>query len=894
VNRADLPRLLGFLLRVQPRWFRERYGDAQREMLILRTADARRRGPWSYMRFLLREGGGLLRCALRERRVAGGVQQSEARPAGRGMMLHELRMAFRRLTRAPGFSVAAIAMLGLGLGASAAVFTLLNAVVLRPLPYPESDRLVWLEHGAPGFGLDHGVGITTWLYVHYDQSSRLLDGIAIAQRNGGTLTEADGPAELLRTAAATAGSAAVLGVPPALGRWFREDDRNTVVLSWNLWQRRFGGDPGVIGRTLRMDGVDREVVGVMPQRFAFPDENTAIWTPVEYTATHQDGGFNYVAVGRTTAGVTMAGLRDELQSLIERAPEAFGNQPHVARRVREGRIQATPITLHEHVVGDLRATLWMLMGAVLLVLLTAWANVANLFVVRSDTRRREVAVRRALGAGRGEIGRFFLAEGLLIALAGGAVGTLLAAAAVRVITALPNVDLPRADAIAFDAGGLLLALVLSLVAGLGLATIPLVQGGAYAAGVLREESRSSTAGRARLRFRAVLMAGQVALAMMLIAAAGLLLRSHANARSANPGFAARDVLFFDIALPFQSYPERDAATVFYQRVLDRVSGLPSVEGAAMATCVPMDGYCWGESMLAEHSDPVAADGGPVVSLRRVSPGYFGALDLPVLAGRTFLPDDARDDVVVLGREAARRLFPDGEAVGRRVTPGSGDAEGQWFTVVGVVADVATRSVMEASPEPAVYLPIRDTRDATVTLHRMIYIVRTAGNPGGLVPAVRAAVRELDAEVAVARARTLRDVLAADRAIISFGTMLLVIAGGVALVLGALGIYAVFSYVVGRRTTEIGVRLALGASAADVAGLVLRQAAIVTAVGAVVGLMGAAALTRTLSSLLFGVRPLDALVFMVSTVLLLVVALAAAAIPARRAWRLRPVEALRSG
>jgi putative ABC transport system permease protein len=879
--------MIELLLRLHPRDFRERYGDALREMLALRAAEARREGRLATVLFWIRECAGLLRSALRER------NHSTREVRSMNGLRHELGAALRRLLRAPGFSVAAVAMLALGIGATASVYTLLHRVALRPLPYADSERLVYLDHGAPGMGFDRDVGITTWLYVRYGEAARLLEDVGLVRIDGVSLVDPSGPPERVRYAEATASLARVLATPPLLGRWFTPDDAPSVVLSHSLWQRRWGGDPGVIGRSLRLLGGQYEVIGVMPREFTFPDESVELWTGKEFTITHPDGGFNYEAVGRLAPGANIDELRAELQSLVETSPEAFGNQPHVARRVRDGRVRALPISLKDRVIGDLSGTLWMLLGAVALMLLTTWANVANLFLVRSDARRREVAVRRALGAGRDAIARFFLAEGVLLAVAGWISGIAIAYAAIRLILRFAPVALPRAHEISIDANVLIVSGLLSLVAGIALTAIPLLRGDASSAGALRDGGRNATAGRARLRLRAALMAGQVALALMLLAGAGLLVRSYAHVRQTSPGFAERNVLFFGILRPDNADRTHRASEAFHIGLANRVAALPGVQTVGLTTCVPLDGYCWGESVIREDGESEAA---LVVSMRRVSASYFGALQVPIIAGRPFVPEDEARvaDVVVLSNAVAQRLFPGEDPVGRRIAPGGSRANAQWFTVVGVAGDIATRSVMEGTPELVFYLPITDSRpgEGPVWIGHMNYAVRTEADPATLIPMVHAAVSEMHPDVPLARVRTIEQMLAADRAQIAFTAALLLLAAFVSLVLGAIGIYAVFSYVVGRRTAEIGLRLALGASARDVLGIILRQAGGVTLVGVVVGLVSAALLTRLLSSLLFGVQPLDAGVFAVATGLLLLVAFGAAALPARRAWRLRPVDALR--
>jgi predicted permease len=771
------------------------------------------------------------------------------------------------------------------------VYALIHRVLLRPLPYADPGRLVWLDHVAPGFGFDDGIGMTPWLYVRYDEASDLLDGIALAQWGRATLTDGTEAPERVARGTATASTAAVLGVGPVAGRWFEPDESGAVVLSHGLWQRRYGGDTRVIGRIVRLDGVEREIIGIMPATFRFPEAGTEVWTNQEYTIAYPDGGFNYVAVGRMSDGVTLTALQTELQALIQTAAAEYGDHRGIHERVTQGRIEARPLGFRDHVAGDIRSTLWMLLGAVGLVLAAAWANVANLFVVRSESRGREVAVRRAMGAGRSQIARLFVAEGFLLSIAAWLLAIGIATVAIRVIVHYSPLDLPRASEISMDGHIVLLTLITAILAGLGLTIIPLLSGGGDAA-ALRDGSRSATASRGRLRLRSALMAAQVALAVMLVAGAGLLVRSWQHVRAADPGFAARSVLFFDVGLTPADHPTRESAASFHERMRDRLEGLPRVRTASFATCLPLHGYCWGDSVVPD-SDP-GGTSPVIVSMRRVSTAFFETLELPLTQGRAFTDADvaARSNVVVLSEATARRLFPEGNAVGRRVALGGGAAEGQQYTVIGIARDAATESVVETESELVFYMPMRDAQDGSVSIHYVSFLVATEGDPSSLLPGIRALVQELDPNLAIANIRTLESVLAGDRASIAFTTVLLLVAALVALVLGAFGIYAVVAWVVGRRTAEIGLRLALGARAPDVMVIVFRQAGNATAIGLLVGLLSAALLARVLSSLLFGVEPIDATVFGLAAFVLVIVAASAAAVPARRAWRLRPSEALR--
>lgn len=894
-----LPRLLERLIAAHPPAYVERYGDALRDALELRleaSVSGRVR-----LRTLLREAAGLARSAVREWREERRGRKEHWRGGGPPLSA-EFGAGARRLLRTPGFTLATVAMLALGLGATAAVYTLVHRILLRPLPYEAADRLVWLDHSAPGLGLDRGIGTTVWLALRYAEASRQLEDLAIARMTGTTLTSAAGDAERVSRADVSPGMGRLLGRTPRLGRWFGPSERGVVVLSDGLWQRRWGGDPAVIGRHITLEGVEHEIIGVMPPGFAVPSPTVDVWVGFDYGPDYADQGFNAVAVGRLAPGATLEGLREELATLVAGSPAALGGNAAVTYLVEEGRIQPRPVALIDHVTADVRASLWLLLAAVGLVLLTAWANVANLFLVRTDARRREVAVRRALGANRSSLARFFLAEGMLLSLTGWIAGLALAWIAVRVAVVRTPVELPRSAEIALDARVVLTSLALALLAGLGLTLIPLLQRQESPAPVLRDGGRGMTAGAARLRLRTLLLGIQVALALALLASAGLLVRSHAAIRAASPGFAARDVLLFDVGLPVTAYRSRAEADAFWAGVRERIAALPGVRAVAVASCPPLRGFCWGESARRADAPSATPDGNLTMQMKRVSAEFFDVLQLPLVFGRAF---DATGDVAVLSVEAARRIFGTDDPIGRRIVPGWDADEGPragggvdrgrrpGYTVVGVVADAATTRVTEASPDPVVYLPLRDAGDGGVSIHDMTVLVRTDGDPAALVPAVRSMVAELDPRLPLSRVRTLEEMLAADRAPVTFATVLLSTAGIVALLLGALGIHAVFSWVVGRRTSEIAVRRALGASARDILAILFRQTVPAALIGLVAGTVAAIALGRVFASLLYRVDPLDAGVLAGSAAVLLLIAVAAAAGPARRAWKLRPIDALRA-
>ena len=910
------------LLRLYPREFRQRYGSDMLATFALRAAEvAGQEGALGSMRFFLRELVGLVGSALHERLVWLGIPRRADRRRARGsvervsrkepmsVLILETRHAMRRLVKNSGFTVAAIFTLALGIGANTAIYSVVYSVVLSPLPYPESERLVWLDHAAAGIGTEKGLDMTNGLYVHYGERSRTLEEMAIYLEADVGLT-GDGTPERLSATIATHTLFATLRVPPLMGRTFDESDdyadgTGVVVLSHDLWTRRYGADPSALGRTVQVEGTPLEIIGVMPPGFAYPSRETKLWAPLVIDpAATSFGNFSRRGIARMSPGATPDEVEAELNALIPRLTESFPSG-QVDRVINDARLAAVITTLKESLVGDIKRTLWILLGTVAFVLLIACANVANLFLVRAEARQREMAVRTALGAGRGDLVRHFLTESTLLAIAGGALGLLFAFGGVQLLRAFGPDNLPRLHEVGIDGNVLIFTAAVSLLASLIFGAIPIVRRTPDLVASLKEGARGMTTSRGGARLRSALVASQVALALMLLVGAGLMARSFWHLSRLDLGFNAEGVLTFQLGLPRADYPSREAAVAFHRELLDRLEGLPGVESAAAITCLVLCGSWNGDPLQARGSTPAPGEIPPVVATRRVSAGYFETMRIPLLEGRTLerADQEQRTGAAVVSAELVERYWPGESGLEKRVYH-SGPAEDPsddrvdvpeppWYTIVGVVANTPVRELTE-DPAPIMYYPLLHS-DSTRGLrpNTMTYVVRSSTPPLTLAGAVRNEVWSMDENLPIARTRTMERIVSDAGIQMAFTMVMLVIAAFVALLLGAVGIYGVVSYVVAQRTGEIGVRMALGARAADVSRMVLRQGGSVVAFGLVLGLVGAFALTRLMRALLFGISPTDPGTFAGVSLLLAGIALLASYVPARRAARVDPVQALRS-
>jgi len=818
-----------------------------------------------------------------------------------------VRQALRRLAATPAFTATAVLTLGLGIGGATAAFSVVNAVLLRPLPYPEADRLVVLRHDLTARGL-RGWGNSEGTYYEYRKATNVLASLGAYKAYAASLT-GDFEPQRVTGASVTASFFPTLGIRPALGRLTAEEDDRpgaapVVVLSHALWADRFGADPGVVGRTLRLDGVARQVVGVMPPQFRFPDGRVRFWVPiqVDWTRPPNPVSFRFDAVARLRPGVTPEVATAVLAPLLQRVPYDLPSTftPQMWEDIQV-RVWARP--LRDDLVGDLRPVLGAVLGTVAAVLLIAVANIANLFLVRAEGRMREMAVRVAIGARRADLTRLSLAESLTVSAAGAALGMLLAWAALRLVVRFSPAALPRAEEIALDGAALGVALLALLGSALLFGLLPVVRADVAHLLPLLRDGRGGTAGRTRQRVRNAFVVVQVALALVLLVGSGLMARTFWRLRHVEPGVKPEAVLTFHLSLPNADYPDpaRRARTI--EQVVDRLRAVPGVREVAATSSLPLadPASTWGIYL----EDRPGSGGSPQVAglSAAVTPGYFRALGIPLVAGRTFSGGSVGDTLrarreVVVSRSFAERFLPGRNVVGRRLRVMVFN-DTLWQTIVGVAGDVNHVSLAQPA-EQMVYLPLlhpKPTSDGGPSEAPALVsvAVRAATDAAALalLPAVGREVSAIDRDLPIADARLMTAVAASAVARTSFTMAVLGVAAATALLLGAVGLYGVVAYAVSLRTRELGVRLALGALPGQVRAMVLRQGLLLAAAGVAVGLAGALGLSRFIGSLLYGVERTDLLTFAAVPVVLLAVSTIACWLPARRAARVDPIVALRS-
>lgn len=887
--------LYGWTSRLLPAEFRADYGGELVECFHDIAASARRsRGRAAVASALVRSVIDLLLHAPREHLVAARAGALGPGGGWSGTWL-DVRHAARRLVRRPTFAVSSIVTLGLGIAAATSVFSLVYGVVLSPLPYPDPDRIVRIDHGGTGIDIPSGLGVTFGFYRYYAEHLTGVESVAMYGPRELTLTGAGDPVRL-DGVRATPSLGSVLRIRPALGRWFTraEGERGgprVVVLSDRVWRERLGGDPGVLGSTVQLDGEPWEVVGVMGDDFAFPDAGSDFWIPRVVPATGV-GGWNEQSVARLAPGVTPTLLEKEIEGLYPTFRETTDDPGLVEGYLDDAGIFPHIVTLKADIVGDVRATLWILLGTVGFVLLIAVANVANLFLVRAEDGQRETALRSALGAGRTRILRGFMAETLMVATAAGAVGIGAAALAVRVLKAGAPVNVPRLQEVALHPTVLGVAIGTTFLAALFLGLLPALRRRGDLSESLKEGGRHSTGSRGRLRGRNVLVAAQVALALVLLVGSGLLFRTFRGLRQVDLGFTTRSALTFEIGLPVTRYQSRAAAMEFNDRLLERLRGIPGVESAgAVGNCLPLARtMCWGETLEAEGYPTPAGQVPPVTGARITSAGYFRTMGIPV-RGRTFNSGDEQGaaTVAILSEAAAEAYFHGDDPLGRRVRFG---ADRPWHTIVGVAGNVKG-TVEDERFQRAIYLPVLPETADGPWAGSLAYVLRTTVPPASLTGAARRVVQEIDPALPMARVQTLQALIDDATAPTAFALTLIGLAAVMALLLGAVGVYAVVAYAVSRRIAEIGIRIAMGARAGDVQRMVVRQGGGVVLAGVGIGLLGAFALTRVMAGMLYGVAPSDPLSYGALTGVMLAVAGLALWLPARRASRVEPVEALRA-
>jgi putative ABC transport system permease protein len=800
---------------------------------------------------------------------------------------NDLRYAIRLQRKNPAFTIVAVIALALGIGANTAIFSVVNTVLLRPLPYKDPERLVmvWEEATKAGYPQDTPTAAN---FIDWRDQNQTFEGMAAITDDSFNLTGAGDP-ERLEGQRVSTNLFPLLGVEPQIGRVFTaaEDqpgNERVVLLSYGLWQRRFGGDAGIVGKTLQLNGAGYTVVGVMPVRFQFPTPDDEAWVPIAFSQEDAaNRGRHYLrVVGRIKPNVTLAQAQADVSTIATRLQQLYPQT--------NTDLGAVITPLHEHLVGDIKPALLILLGAVGLVLLIACANVANLLLARAAVRQKEIAVRVALGARRSRLIRQFLTESVSLSLLGGLAGLAIAYVGLIILKSFIPENISQARAISIDYKVLGFTLLVSLATGLIFGLAPALQSIRFnQAETLKEGGRDAATGGSGKRLRSLLVMAEVAISLVLLIGAGLLINSFLRLRNVDPGFRAENLLTMRVVLPELKYERRVQRSAFYTDLVQRVQSLPGVRSAAVTTNLPL--YRQGNSIsISIEGRPEPPPGQEsIIVTRIISPGYFDTMSIPVLKGRELTDQDTDDspNVVVISESMARRYWPGEEAVGKRIALGRIQSPDDWMQIVGVVKDVR-QFELNADPKPQMYLTHRqygffDARDL---------VVKTDVDPASMASAVRKAVWEIDKDQPVSNIRTMETILADSIARQRFSMLLLAIFASVALVLAAVGIYGVMSYSVAQRTHEIGIRMALGAQTSAVLKLAVGYGLKLVIAGIAIGLVAAFALTRVMATLLFGVTATDPTTFTLISLLLVAVAAIASYIPARRATRVNPIIALR--
>jgi predicted permease len=829
-------------------------------------------------------------------RKFGGVEQmKEQYRDRRGLPLLEslfqdLRYGARMLRKNPGFTLIAVLTLALGIGATTAIFSVVNGVLLRPLPYPEAERLMSLTERSPQLERNF---IAYPNLLDWRAQNTVFEQIAVYRTTNFTIT-GKGEPERVIGGQVSAELFPALRVSATLGRTFlTEEDKPggnpVVLLSHGLWQRRFGADPSIIGQSLSLNGRNWQVAGVMPARFQFPNR-VELWTPLGQTLDdpdwmHRGNHQGIYGLARLKPGATLTQARSEMEAIAVRLEQQYPATNQGAR--------VSVVPLLEETVQDVRRALLVLLATVGFVLLIACANIANLLLARAATRQKEMAIRLALGASRGRLLRQLLAESALLALLGGSVGLWLAARGVALIVAAnasgPSA-IPRAQEIGLDWQVVIFTTAISLLTSLLFGLAPAWQASKPALNeTLKEASRGTTGGPGQHRLRGALVIAEVALSLVLLIGAGLMLRSFYNLQRVNPGFQTDHLLTLRVALPPARYTTAEQIGNFYQQLLQRLNALPGVQSVGAATWMPLVGGGNNSPFSVEGQPEPEPGEAPLADISNITPDYFRLMGIALQQGRAFTEQDNLNAplVVILDELTAQRHWPNTDPIGKRIRLGGNNPAAPWATVVGIVPPVKLYGLARASNHAQVYRSLLQFPQPTATIG-----VRAAADPVSLNTTVRQQVLALDGDLPIFNVKTMEQVLTDSVASQRLNTLLLGIFAAVAFILAAVGIYGVMSYLVAQRTQEIGIRLALGAQALDVLKHVLRQGMTLTLIGISLGLAGALALTRFMTTLLFGVNATDSLTFAVITVLLALVALLACLVPARRATKVDPMIALR--
>ncbi len=801
-------------------------------------------------------------------------------------VVQDIRYGLRSLRRNPGFTITAVLALALGIGANAAIFSVVNAVLIRPLPYATPDQLAVILRNGSG-------PVAAANYFDWKSQSHSFSDMAAAELWSPNLT-GDGQAEKLPAMRVTPNMLPLLGSEPILGRVHSQHSPEAaeLVLSYSLWQRRFGGRPDVIGHTLRLNGEPFTVVGVMPRDFKFAPfwaTKAEAWAPLDLRPRSDNRtGASLRVFARLKPEVSLKQASAEMATIASRLEQQF---PGTNRDITVG-------SLKEKVVGDIRPALLVLMGAVGLVLLIACGNVAHMLLARAAARRRETAIRSALGARRSRLVRQFLTESTVLSLVGGLCGLTVAAGGIRLLLYLSPASIPRLESISLDSNVLLFVIAISLLTGIVFGTVPALQASASNPGESLKEGGRNIGAALHGRMRSIMVASEFAMAVVLLIAAGLMIRTLVSLYADDPGFNPHNVLSMTISVAGSAESQPGKRAAFYQQVMDNVQNIPGVHSVSSINHLPLAGDNWGAPFQVEGRPAFSPEETPSATYRVVQPRYFATMQIPLLRGRDFTPaDDLRAaPVVIINQKFADEFWPSEDPMGKRIQLDGMGAETQWRTIVGVVKN-DKRSDWVAPPEPEAFIPLMQASNylenqaphfSSITL-----VVRTTGDSAALANSVKQQVWHLDSAVPIYDVTTMEDVVSTAVSEPRFFMALLAGFACIALVLAAIGIYGVLSYAVSLRTQELGVRIALGASRGDVLRLVIRQGMTLALLGGAAGLLCAFFVSRLMSSLLYGVRPTDFSTFAMVPLVLCVVALMACYLPAARASRIDPISALRS-
>jgi putative ABC transport system permease protein len=819
-----------------------------------------------------------------------------------GTLGNQFKHVIRRLMHSPLFTIVTLVTIGVAVGANTAIFSVINGILLKPLPYPEPERLVSVWQSAPGIGITD-LTLSPSDYFTFREENRSFQEIGLWARDSVSVTGTAAP-EQVRSLTVTEGTLKVLGIQPVRGRGFTATDDSpgspqTVVLTYGYWQHKFGGDASAIGRQIHVDGQLMEIIGVMPQSFRFLDEKPDLIVPFRFDRGKLFlGNFSYQGIARLKPGVTLVQANADVARLIPIVNTKFPPPPGFSAKIFEdARIKPSVRPLKQDVVGDLGKVLWVLMGSIGVVLLIACANVANLLLVRAEGRQQEFAIRAALGAGSGRIAGELLMESVFLGLLGGAAGLALAYGLLRLLVALAPQYLPRLDNVSLDPLSLLFTLAISLVAGILFGLIPVFkyskQGVTTA---LRAGGRTLSQSKERHQARNSLVVLQTALALVLLIGSGLMIRAFQALRRVQPGFDAAGLQTLRIFVPESHVKEPEPVVRIFQEIERKLSAIPGVSSTAFANSIPTDGNSSTDLLYAEDRTYREGQLPPLRRFKFVTPGFFHTMGTRLIAGRDLTWEDIYDErtVALVSENMARELWRDpASALGKRIREGMKDS---WREIVGVVADVRHDGADHKAPT-TVYWPLMmsDFWGSPTFLQRgIVYAIRSdrAGSES-LLKELRQAIWSLDPDLPLASVRTMEEVYRASMARSSFTLVMLAIAGGMALLLGIVGIYGVISYSVSQRRREIGIRIALGAQRNTLKAMVVRQGMVLAGIGVVFGLAATAILTRIMSSFLFEISPLDPFTYCAVSASLLAAAALASYLPAHRASAVDPSAALRA-